>query len=381
MLERIYIYPIKSLRPYEVQSATIGHYGLIHDRTFMFAKVHRDERGKHIERLENMHIAYFPKMALFLPSLELIDGANAGYIIVKYGAPKTTLDEKPISDLPQDEIRIPLQVRVESLESVDLKMHESPTTAYNMGPQYNDWFSERFKHEVMLLYLGANSREVLGSVSPSANMSPPLAAPSYLFSTLRSMISSTQKSPQEQARIGFQDCAQFLVVTSESLSNVSSRLPPDQPMDVTKFRPNILLSGSPGPWAEDYWGELMISSAHQLENLNGDQDQDNDNDKVIITLTANCVRCQSINIDYATGAPGTDESGTVLKKLQRDRRVDKGAKWSPCFGRYGFVARSDVGKKLVVGERVVVTRVNEERTVFGEFVFCFDLQFLCHRRR
>lgn len=126
-------------------------------------------------------------------------------------------------------------------------------------------------------------------------------------------------------------------------------------MDVRKFRPNIVLSGSKGgAWAEDYWGELAIA------------------DDIVVSLTANCVRCQSINIDYSTGAPGTDESGTVLKKLQKDRRVDAGAKYSPCFGRYGFRRKDDVGKPVSVGMRVAVTKVNEERTKFGEFIPCVN---------
>ena len=159
----------------------------------------------------------------------------------------------------------------------------------------------------------------------------------------------TTAEDEDDSRIAFQDCAHFLVVTTESLADVSARLPDNQSMDVTKFCPNIVLSGSKGgAWAEGYWGELAIA------------------DDIVVPLTANCVRCKSINVDYATGAPGTDESGTVLKKLQRDRRVGAEAKYSPCFGRYVFRRKDDVGKRVGVGMRVAVTKVNEERTKFGE---------------
>lgn len=323
----------------------------------MLLKVHRDPETSDIVRFENMHVSHFPKMTLFLTSLETEDGPDfvqPSKIVVTYTPPRSTCQEEPSRKDAKDHISIPLQPATQSLEKIQIDMHHSPTPAYNMGAYYNDWFSAHLGHEVILAFVGSNSRAVLGNLSPNAVRANPTPQPatSSLFNTLSWIIPSFKPAPvedEDDSRIAFQDCAHFLVVTTESLADVSARLPAGQTMDVTKFRPNIVLSGAEGgAWAEDYWGELAIV------------------DDVVVQLTANCVRCQSINIDYATGAPGTDESGTVLKKLQKDRRVDAGFKYSPCFGRYGFRRKDDVGKLVSVGMEVAVTKVNEERTKFGK---------------
>ena len=58
-------------------------------------------------------------------------------------------------------------------------------------------------------------------------------------------------------------------------------------MDIMKFRPNIVLSGHLSAWDEDYWGEIIVSTHGEHE--------------VKISLLHNCIRCQSLNIDYSTG--------------------------------------------------------------------------------
>ena len=114
---------------------------------------------------------------------------------------------------------------------------------------------------------------------------------------------------------------------------------------------------------EDFWAELRITTTNPDHR-----------DAAKFHLTANCARCVSINVDYATGKPGTGDCGSVLKTLMKDRRVDKGVKYSPIFGRYGFLDRgstsgsdgNNAGMCVRVGDRVEVAKRNVERTVFGE---------------
>jgi uncharacterized protein YcbX len=120
-------------------------------------------------------------------------------------------------------------------------------------------------------------------------------------------------------------------------------------MDISKFRANIVLKSSPGAFIEDFWGELTFE------------------DSTRVILTGNCARCISLNVDYETGKSGTGRAGEVLKLLNKDRRIDLGAKYSPVFGRYGFVSKKSEGSTLSVGDGVVVSRTNEERTRFCEF--------------
>lgn len=306
----------------------------------MILKVHHDHAvDPNARRLENMHIAFFPEMGLFLTELRR-DGhdTNAGKVVVTYHRPGESQGRN---------IEIPLQPETSNLRIVDVVMHSSPTEAYDMGAQYNRWFSECFGYEVVLVYLGENLRPVLGNLSPNAASGRP--ATSSWFSSITNNIPLLGTSTKEEEEgITFADCAPFLVVTEESLSNVSTRLPDGEEMDITKLRPNIVLSGSPNAWDEDFWGGIRIR-----ENVD-------------IILTQNCVRCVSLNVDYATGKPGIGEAGSILRKLMKDRRVDPGTKYSPVFGRYGFLAREAKGMTIAIGDEVTITKENAERTKFGK---------------
>jgi len=197
----------------------------------------------------------------------------------------------------KDVIQMPLNPNVGDLESIQVEMHKSPTKAYNMGSHYNEWFSKRFG---------------------------------------------------------------FLVVSTTSLDQVSSMLPEHQQMDITKFRPNIIVSGSPTPYDEDFWGELSIGNPQLFPEEKA---------AASILLTQNCARCQSINVNYETGKTGEDERGKVLKKLMKDRRVDSGTKYSPVFGRYGFASPESVGRTVRIGDKVEIIKRNVQRTTFGESQF------------
>jgi hypothetical protein len=78
-----------------------------------------------------------------------------------------------------------------------------------------------------------------------------------------------------------------------------------------------------------------------------------------------CGRCTSLNVDYSTGRTAKGERGTVLKKLMSDRRVDTGSKYSPVFGRYGFLTNNPGGDTIIsIGDSVEVTKRSAERTVW-----------------
>jgi uncharacterized protein YcbX len=183
------------------------------------------------------------------------------------------------------------------------------------------------------------------------------AAPKGWLSSIASnipLLNSPSPAPGVDAGIAFSDCAPYLIVTEKSWENAAARLPPGEDLDISKFRPNIVISGAEEAFEEDYWGELSIG-------------------ELKVVLTQNCSRCASLNVDYKTGRVGEGEAGKILKLLQRDRRVDLGAKWSPIFGRYGFLEDMGEGegvgreeRRVKVGDEVMVRRRIEERSRFGE---------------
>ncbi len=288
-----------------------------------------------------MTVTYYPELALFLQS---IDEAS-GTFTVTYTPP----------DGETKSLEIPLEPELGSLERVDVSLHKSPAKAYKMEERVNAWFSTCFGYDVMLVYLGPNRRPVLGNVSPNVVQNQSAGITSWLASTTPSLPNIMGSKKKEEDGITFADIAAYLVITEESLQNVSSRFSDGTQMDVTKFRPNIVLSGSKEAFEEDYWGGITINSSSGTTE---------------IVLTQNCARCVSINIDYSTGKAATGEAGNALKKLMKDRRVDKGNKWSPIFGRYGFLkpTKEGDGRKISVGCEVDVSKVNKERTTFGKWL-------------
>ena len=281
----------------------------------------------------NMHLVHFTEMMLFTTSLELHGDGPGGKLIVTFNPP----GGEPRS------IDVPLTPNVDTLEAMEINMHSSATRGYAMSTTYNDWFSSCFGFEVKFIYLGPNWRPVLMTSTIQQ------VGQSSWLSLLASSVPLLGYGQKEEERITFADCAPYLVVSDKSLESLSSRLEGEE-MQMIKFRPNIVVSGASEHWEEDFWSEIAI----------GDEGQ------VRIALPQNCCRCASINIDYATGKPGTGDSGKILKKMQRDRRVDPGAKYSPVFGRYGFVSQNAVTDgRIRVGDEVRVVTRNDKHTKFG----------------
>lgn len=352
--------------------------------------------------LKNMHVPHFPEMGLFQTAMELPRTDDSpGKIRVTYNPPSLQDESDPRPrEIRQLEIPLcPFRLKEKKhFKTFTITMHQSPTMAYDMGPEYNEWFSECFGYPVILAYLGGHSRKVLGTLPPAKRNKEKwwslsvwrhgwngLIKRNWLFSLIMvccvadlvrrplCRIVGNEQQPQNvfgmtalilvavsaamhwqllqqrDEHITFADCAPFLVISETSVDNVSARLPDGQDMDGTKFRSNIVVSGAETAFEEDFWTVLTVGTG-----------------KARLLLTGNCVRCQSLNIDFETGKMATGELGTVLKKLMKDRRVDRGAKFNPVFGRYAFLDRGAIGKTICVGDEVEVLTRSKERTITGE---------------
>lgn len=364
-IEALYTYPIKALRAQSLDSATCTKHGFAYERRFMLLEEKLDPETN-AKTYRNMHIAHDPAGALFFPTLSPPSSSDA-----KDGTIKVVFSPPEDSGKQEATLTIPLEPSAGDLEEIEITMHKSPTKAYRMPAEYNDWFSSCFRYTVVLAYLGDNYRPILMSTpststsasNPNTNQSAnnsnsgsgsgwlsslTSTATSYLPS-LNALSPQSQPNPQE---LTFSDCAPYLIVSQTSVEALSTRLSDGSKADITKFRPNIVVSGAASAWEEDFWAELTMQK---------------DGKGVNFTAAHNCARCKSVNIDYATGAPGKGADGKLLSVMQRDRRVDPGMKWSPVFGRYCFLGdEGDEGREVRVGDEVVVGKANEERTVFGE---------------
>ncbi len=200
-----------------------------------------------------------------------------------------------------------------------------------MSDSINTWFSECFGYPAILAYLG----DGLGIQKNDEK------AQSWI-SDMKSIM------PNPVSDINFSNNAALLLTSESSLSDLHPLLNGEKAV-LEKFRPNVVVDGEGKAWDEDFWGEVTIARMG-----------------LRIVLTANCARCTSINVDLDRGRMGDGESGSLLKKMMRDRRIDVGNRWSPIFGRYGFPIQ---GGEIRVGDEIVVSRRNKEHTVWSEFCY------------
>lgn len=375
-IEALYTYPIKALRAQSLDVATCTKHGFAYERRFMLLEEKVDP-STNAKTYRNIHVAHDPLGTLFFPTLHPPSSPTA-----KDGSIKVVFTPPKDSSKQEATLTIPLEPETNGLEEVEITMHKSPTKAYRMPSQFTDWFTSCFGYTVVLAYLGSNYRPVLMSTPSPPSSNPTTNSNSNTGSTWLSTLSSTVTSylpslsalsPQTPAQkeITFSDCAPYLVVSSASLEPLSSRLPEGSEADITKFRPNIVVSGAAEAWEEDFWAELSVGSQTSTSPSSSPTSSG-----VGFTAAHNCARCKSLNIDYETGAPGKGGDGKLLAVMQRDRRVDPGMKYSPVFGRYCFLTEEE-DAVVRVGDEVVVKKANEERTKFGEYrcrcsLLCFN---------
>ena len=244
--------------------------------------------------LENMTITYYPELALFLQAID-----SNGTLTVTHNPP----------DGRNKSLEIHLEPELGHLEEVDVQLHRSPAKGYKMPDRVNIWFSKCLGYDVMLLYIGPNRRPVLGNLSPNASQHSGAASKSWMSTITSSVPSFIASKDVEGVGLSFADVAAYLVITEESLRDVDSRLQDGTKMDVTKFRPNIVLAGGGEAYEEDFWGSITINAKKRKENSKVTE----------IVLTQNCGRCVSINVDYSTGKSGTGEAN-VLKNERPEGR-------------------------------------------------------------
>jgi uncharacterized protein YcbX len=303
-IQTLYIHPIKSLRGIPVPSFTLTRTGPLHDRTFL---LRLDDHT-----LEPLLISKYPQLSLFAQSFD----DNGSDLVVRHPSDSAAL-------------RLPLSPDIATLTpAAPVELTNSSCPSHDAGDGPTHFFSTALGFAVRLVYIGTASRAVIGNVAP----------------------------PSSGLSISFTDCAPLLLTTMASLSSVGSDA------DMTKFRPNIVVSGEDvAAWEEDYWGTVVVAGKHT------------------VVLSANCARCTSLNVDYDTGGWVAPER-QLLKRMMKERRVDPGTRYSPVFGRYGYLECEGVAEPSVsvsVGDEVVVGVRNAERTEFCNAVFSTARLIFC----
>lgn len=155
-----------------------------------------------------------------------------------------------------------------------------------------------------------------------------------------------------EASTCFPDLMPILIGTQSSIDELNSRIKAaengDLTLDVSRFRPNIVVRGqASAPWDEDRWKTLRItSSGKTVTNLD---------------VTQRCARCHVPNVDPETGEEHKRQPWDTLMKY---RRVDKGITYKPCYGM--LCVPRETGE-LSVGMTLEVSAVTDQHRYIAGF--------------
>jgi uncharacterized protein YcbX len=244
-LTGLYRYPVKSCRRDELHSAEVEPWGLAGDRRWMIV----DDEGVALTAREH-------------PRLVLVDARlhGSGLRLTTPGMADLTVKVPDGSDLAR------------------VQIWSSQVDASPAGAEADEWFRA---------LLGIAARLV------------------YLDDPTRRRTNPDYSRPHD--RVSFADGYPLLLASTESLAALNravadGRHAADGPLPMTRFRPNLVVSGAPA-WAEDGWRRLRIGG-------------------VDFRAVKGCDRCVLTMIDPETAANTKEPIAT----LARTRRWD-GKTW------------------------------------------------------
>jgi uncharacterized protein YcbX len=275
----LHVYPVKSCAGVSVSTWPVTRYGFEHDREFLVV----DDQGNFLTQRAH------PKLALIQPFPERD--------LLRLRAPNLPEMTVPWFGSLADDLAV-------SKRSVSIWRDEVETD--DLGEEIAAWFSTHLGLRVRLVRLGSRYRRLIQE----------------------ERIPSIHREALGIREVSFADAYPFLIISEASLADLNQRLPQPIPMD--RFRPNIVIGGKPGAYAEDHWQTVEIGS---LRFLHGEP----------------CIRCVITTTDQITLERGKEP----LKTLAAYRRnADGGVN----FGM-NFVCESSAGT-VRVGDRVRVIRLS-----------------------
>lgn len=277
-IAQLWVYPVKSCAGIALPEAELTDTGLAYDRAWMVV----DAAGEFVSQRE------LPRMALIQPSFKL------GQLVLH--APGML----PLH-LALDAAEKPLRVRV----------WDDEVAAYDMGHTAAQWFSD---------FLGPHAPADLKRLR-LARFDPDVRRPC-----------SPAWTGGREAHTQFADGFGLLVASTASLAELNQRLAAGghAPVDMQRFRPNIVLTGAEAH-DEDRIGPLHIATPEG---------------EAVIEPVKPCARCPIPNIDPAT-ATTSPEVGDTLQTYRQDARLNGAV----TFGMNAIVLQGH-GRVLRVGQAV-----------------------------
>jgi uncharacterized protein YcbX len=262
----IFVYPIKSLRGIELDSAAVTDRGLQYDRRWMLV----DDSGRFLSQREH------PRMALLHTRLE-----GDQLIVFPRNQPDQALPI-PLDSEKLGEITSSGSSSGSGFGSgsgsgsavknrtIDVTVWDDTMPAFLMGPQYDQWFSD---------FLGFSARLV------------------YQQNTTRRVVDSRYTSQEEIT--SFSDAYPVLLIGQASLDDLNSRL--EQPVPMNRFRPNIVIKG----WAPYQEDEIRYFQAGPIR----------------FEAVKPCARCVLTTVDQDSAIRGKEPLKTLASYRTKNNKV------------------------------------------------------------
>nr|POE90362.1 mitochondrial amidoxime reducing component 2 [Quercus suber] len=315
-IQRIFIYPVKSLRPVEVHTTEITNEGLRFDRQYVLVKPPRPETGGFAEHIT---IKWNFQLGLFHTA---IDSSWSKLTITH-----TQTDEEHAT------LTLPLTPSPLSLLTAnvfEVSIFGTKASGIDMGDDVSRYFTHHLGFTTRLLYIGGSGqRDIPGSV--------------YIPKHYKALSIAVNNNLQPQ-KLRFADAAPLLITTTASEEDARHRLPPSARDEdvIFRFRPNIHVDVGHEypPYDEDSWGMLAIRS--QVDRKQ----------EVTVRCLYRTVRCLSLNVDLTRGGM-VATNRQLYGLLARDRRTNENHPHKPVFGQYACAGPS--GALLRVGDEVELT--------------------------
>ena len=266
-ISHLHIYPVKSLGGIELTSVQLTDRGFEHDRRWMLV----DERGGFLTQRN------FPAMALLRTS-------------IAYG-------QLIISDQEGDADALLLDLNPSGAATLKVDIWGDVCDAVHVSVAADQWFSERLKRNVRLVYMPDDSLRKVD-----------------VDYALHDEITS------------FTDGYPILIIGQSSLDDLNSRL--TSPVHMNRFRPNIVFTGG-RPYQEDEMTHFQISG-------------------VDFFGVKPCGRCVVTTIDQETAIGGKEPLSTLASYRTAGSKVN--------FGQNILHKGSGM---LSVGDELVITGLDE----------------------
>ncbi|GAA5983386.1 hypothetical protein JCM10908_000265 [Rhodotorula pacifica] len=311
-VQQLWVFPIKSCRGTQVDESPYTAEGLEYDRQWMIvdAQSHKFLTARTLPKMVLIHPTIrrdTGQLEISVPSPLANDSAAAAQTFSVPLAHPTTYLENPDQHPSLDH---------------DFVVWDSPAQdGYTVGPpELHAALSAYFGREVLLIRKGLTKRSVadVPGVVHSADLDP---------------------------IVGFADFYALLLASATSLNELNRRVAeqvPDAaaavaaaekhkpPIEINRFRANVVVEGVKEPWEEDGWKQVRI----------GDE---------LIEVGFRCARCMLPSVDPETAIRDKQIPDAVMT----DRAVQPLSAPKVCFGMLASPAKRE-GGILRVGDPVTV---------------------------